>query len=93
MDTPKPFDENIPYEILYGDPSYEVCPCCGYEFGNDDCPGTTAGGDSFTKYRNEWIKCGMQWWDEKSKPNKYNPSLQLRNLGIDLNGKRGLTGR
>lgn len=42
-----------PYEDLLGTPSYEVCPNCGFEFGNDDNPGT-APPASFEQYRAEW---------------------------------------
>ncbi len=42
-----------PYEDLLGPPSYEVCPRCDYEFGNDDNPGT-AKPVSFKDYRHEW---------------------------------------
>jgi hypothetical protein len=46
-----------PYEDFLGRPSYEVCPQCGFEFGNDDNPGT-ASGESFESYRIEWIARG-----------------------------------
>ena len=46
-----------PYEDLLGRPSYEVCPCCGFEFGNDDNPGTAAP-VSFETYRAEWQRRG-----------------------------------
>lgn len=46
-----------PYEDLLGRPSYEVCPNCGYEFGNDDNPGT-APPSSFEEYRDEWLDGG-----------------------------------
>jgi hypothetical protein len=39
---------------LVGTPSYEVCPNCGFEFGNDDNPGGTAAPASFAEYRAEW---------------------------------------
>lgn len=42
-----------PYEEMLGRPSYEVCPKCGFEFGNDDNPGT-ATPTSFDDYRLEW---------------------------------------
>jgi hypothetical protein len=42
-----------PYEDVLGKPSYEVCPNCGFEFGNDDNPGT-ARPVSFEEYRAEW---------------------------------------
>lgn len=46
-----------PYEDLLGQPSYEVCPNCGFEFGNDDNPGT-AEPSSFESYRAEWLAEG-----------------------------------
>ena len=46
-----------PYEDLLGRPSYEVCPSCGLEFGNDDNPGT-APPISFEDYRREWVARG-----------------------------------
>lgn len=46
-----------PYEDALGRPSYEVCGRCGFEFGNDDNPGT-APPVSFEAYRREWIRAG-----------------------------------
>ena len=46
-----------PYEDVLGPASYEVCPSCGFEFGNDDSPGT-ATPVSFGEYRAEWIAAG-----------------------------------
>ena len=46
-----------PYEDLLGRPTYEVCPFCGFEFGNDDNPGTAAP-LSFQGYRQEWENQG-----------------------------------
>jgi hypothetical protein len=51
-----------PYEDLLGTPSYEVCPQCGFEFGNDDNPGT-ARPMSFDEYRTEWEAEGRPWFD------------------------------
>jgi hypothetical protein len=51
-----------PYEDLLGRPSYEVCPCCGFEFGNDDNPGTAAP-VSFEQYRAQWEADGRQRFD------------------------------
>ena len=52
---PPPDDLPItpPYEDWLGKPSYEVCPLCGFEFGNDDNPGTCEP-ISFADYRAEW---------------------------------------
>lgn len=46
-----------PYEDFLGRPSYEVCPNCGFEFGNDDNPGTGSP-VSFEEFRAEWIAEG-----------------------------------
>jgi len=46
-----------PYEDFLGRPSYEVCPNCGFEFGNDDNP-CTAAPVSFAEYRAEWVAEG-----------------------------------
>jgi transcription elongation factor Elf1 len=46
-----------PYEDQLGRPSYEVCGICGFEFGNDDNPGT-APPQSFDEYRAEWESRG-----------------------------------
>lgn len=61
---PPPEDTPLrpPYEDILGLPSYEVCPRCGFEFGNDDNPGT-APPSSFEEYREEWIAEGRPWFD------------------------------
>lgn len=46
-----------PYEEQLGTPSYEVCARCGFEFGNDDNPGTGKA-DSFESYRARWESDG-----------------------------------
>jgi len=53
-----------PYEDFLGRPSYEVCPRCGFEFGNDDNPGTGMP-VSFEEYRLEWESEGSPWFDSK----------------------------
>jgi RNA polymerase subunit RPABC4/transcription elongation factor Spt4 len=51
-----------PYAKQLGAPSYEVCPNCGFEFGNDDDPGT-APARTFEDYRVEWIAEGRRRFD------------------------------
>jgi rubredoxin len=50
-----------PYEPMLGKASYEICPQCGFEFGNDDNPGT-AKPDSFSQYRARWESEGSKWF-------------------------------
>jgi hypothetical protein len=54
-----------PYEDHLGPPSYEVCPSCGFEFGNDDNPGTSVPA-SFEEYREEWVRRGSPRFDRGS---------------------------
>ncbi len=43
-----------------GEASFEICPCCGFEFGyDDDSEGLTYG-----QARAQWIAGGMKWWSE-----------------------------
>jgi hypothetical protein len=62
---PPPADGPLtpPYEETLGQPSYEVCPRCGFEFGNDDNPGTSDP-VSFEEYRRQWERRGRPWFTE-----------------------------
>jgi len=66
---PPPVDITLvpPYEDQLGRPSYEVCPRCGFEFGNDDNPGT-APPQSFEAYRAEWASEGYPVFDADAVP-------------------------
>lgn len=54
---PPAIELSPPYEDLLGRPSYELCPNCGFEFGNDDNPGTALP-ISFEAYRAQWVAGG-----------------------------------
>jgi hypothetical protein len=70
-----------PYCVRFGQPSYDVCVCCGYEFGNDDEPGT-AKAISFAGFLEEWIQSGTHWFDESKRPAGWSLKRQLREAGI-----------
>lgn len=73
-----------PYEKLWGMASYEVCPCCGFEFGNDDNAGTGPN-SSFSEYLGEWIVDEkMQWLIPELKPANWNLADQLKKAGIPI---------
>jgi hypothetical protein len=59
------------------------CPCCGFEFGNDDDPGTAAP-RSFAQYLAEWMQQGCHWFDPKRKPPVWQIEKQLRSAGIPI---------
>lgn len=67
-------DLDEPAYDSFGCASYNICPCCGTEFGYDDS--TTAHSD----LREKWVSEGMQWWSKhKLKPNGWDPVRQLIN--------------
>jgi transcription elongation factor Elf1 len=61
----------------YGDefhPTYEFCPCCGYQYGYDDNVWPPI------DRRNTWIGEGMQWWRHGGPPEGWDPRQQLSRL-------------
>lgn len=78
-DDPHPISLDPPYGDHWGIPSYEVCPCCGFEFGNDDNPGLYAKPISFFEYLLDWVEdCNAEWFDPKRQPQGWNLEKQLR---------------
>jgi len=67
LDEP-PYDE-------FGCSSFEICPCCGTEFGYDDSSVKHA------ELRGKWINTGKKWWSNNvSKPEDWDAEKQLNNL-------------
>lgn len=56
-------------------PTYEICPCCGVEFGNEDYTI-----NSIIRYRKEWIENGAVWNDLRKKPKLWNLENQIKNI-------------
>lgn len=44
-------------------PSFDICDCCGVEFGYEDC--TDA---SVQRFRESWLAAGAPWHDETKRP-------------------------
>lgn len=62
-------------------PSYGICPCCGFEFGCDDYPDRDS---SFKKWRYNWIEKGYNWFSRKTHPpENWNPISQLEGSDCD----------
>jgi hypothetical protein len=59
-------------------PNYEICPCCGCEFGNDDYTL-----DSVKRYRGTWLENGAKWFNIKKKPINWDIEKQLLNVPKD----------
>lgn len=56
--------------------SYEICACCGFEFGFDEGDGE----DKYSTFRSNWIKNGAKWFLPTRKPNEWDLKEQLKNL-------------
>lgn len=58
--------------------SFEICPCCGTEFGNDDHE------TSYKELRDKWVAGGAIWWsDSTPPPAEWNGRKQLNASGLD----------
>ena len=73
--------------------SFEICPCCFVEFGNDD--GGRSGEDLqlwLSEARNTWITQGMSWHSSSATtpPADWNPLVQLENIKLDRGPAAGL---
>lgn len=67
--------EEPPYDE-FGEPSYEICPCCGIEFGFD----LENYHITQEEYRKKWINNGGEWFDPQEKPQKWDIRQQLKNV-------------
>ncbi len=53
-------------------PTYEICDCCGVEFGYED---STLQG--IKNYRAKWLDGGAKWNNKKSEPSKWSREEHL----------------
>lgn len=61
-------------DLPYAPADYNICPCCGTEFGNDDAD------LSHSQLRGAWIAGGLNWFFGRP-PSGWNPWLQLERGG------------
>lgn len=52
-------------------PSFEICPSCGNQFGYDDAVASHA------SLRQKWISKGARWWSREAPPEGWEPQVQL----------------
>jgi hypothetical protein len=55
-------------------PSYDICSCCGIEFGYEDSSAL-----GILRAREIWIKSGMPWQESSTKPKNWSALEQLKN--------------
>lgn len=62
----------------FSNPSFEICKCCGFQFGFDDM----SEGKSYEEFRNSWIENNFEWFNEDKKPKNWDHKEQLKNLQL-----------
>jgi hypothetical protein len=65
--------KNLPYPPQ----DYNICPCCGTEFGNDDAH------LSHHQLREVWVAGGASWFFNEP-PEHWNPWTQLIRAGLPV---------
>ena len=58
-------------------PSFEICPCCGTEFGYED-----ATEKAILLSRKKWFDSGAKWHFSEEKPKNWNLEEQLKNIYV-----------
>lgn len=57
---------------------YNICACCGTEFGYDDS------NETHEELRKIWLEDGARWWsDARNPPDGWDFLQQLREAGIE----------
>jgi hypothetical protein len=56
-------------------PSFEICDCCGAEFGYHD-----ATIQAIRNYRDRWLSEGAIWFISNEKPNEWSLEDQLKQI-------------
>ena len=72
--------------------SYEICACCGYEFGSFEYEGKDLGqyfpdyketDEVFSFIRKLWFDNGSKWWSvNNKKPKNWKLEEQLKNINL-----------
>lgn len=61
------------------DPTWDICECCGCEFGYQDA--LPAG---VLKHRERWLASGAKWSEPQSRPPEWDLQQQLNCIPIEL---------
>ncbi|MDR2946036.1 MAG: hypothetical protein LBV79_04755 [Candidatus Adiutrix sp.] len=69
----------FPWGVYNDTPSFEVCPCCGVQFGVMDETPVLAGQE-----RQDWLNKGMPWFQEDKKPKNWEPEEQLAHIPLEF---------
>ncbi|MBM3202167.1 MAG: hypothetical protein FJZ56_07160 [Chlamydiae bacterium] len=56
-------------------PTYQICDCCGVEFGYQDCSL-----QAIREFRKNWVKRGCCWENDKIRPRSWSIEEQMKNI-------------
>ena len=92
--NPFPITIKPPYIAHWGEGSYDVCPCCGFEFGlSEDQNKIGLSEDdrkkqdyiTFEQYLKEWyLENEGTWFMPEKKPKNWSLQDQLKSVGLKL---------
>jgi len=60
-------------------PSFNICDCCGVEFGYED-----NNLEAVKSYRKSWLQDGAKWFNSKAKPFDWNLKKQTKDIPSDF---------
>lgn len=58
-------------------PTFNICDCCGVEFGYEDARPETA-----VEFKEIWLAKGARWFNKTTRPADWGLSVQLERIGI-----------
>lgn len=67
--------ESEPWGADGNTPSFEICSCCGVEFGYQDCTP-----EYVKKYRKSWFDRKNKWFSPKEMPLDWSLETQMENI-------------
>ncbi|MGE9310821.1 hypothetical protein ACLOAU_04225 [Niabella sp. CJ426] len=72
-------NDDLPWGEDGNSPTFEICPCCGVEFGNEDYTK-----ESTMEYRKKWIHEGARWFSPRERPTEWNREEQFKNIPAEF---------
>lgn len=67
--------EEFPWGVDGISPTYDICYCCGAEFGNHDYSV-----EACREYRENWLAKGAKWRDPEFRPANWSLEEQLKHI-------------
>lgn len=71
--------EDPPWGVDGKSPTFDFCPCCGVEFGYEDCQLS-----AIRIFRKKWLEGGSLWSEPQKKPIRWYLEEQLRDIPIEF---------